>query len=112
MPERVLITTRLGLPPGNLAIREIQVESWGSRLIVDCVYRFPPDEKPFRLIFNDCRSIEWIVQKSTAGMVGFAEAQLISHDLGKENYERTARLASTLAEIIIAYAKLKIERQW
>lgn len=112
MPERALIPPRLGLPPGNLAVRAIQLEAWGSQIVVDCIYRFPPEEKLFRLIFHDCRSIEWIVQKTTVNMTGLEEAQLIAHDLGKENYERTARLATTLAEVLIAYDKLKIERQW
>ena len=112
MTERALITPRLGLPPGNLAVRAITLESWGSQIVADCVYRFPPEVKLFRLVFHNCRSIEWIVQKTTVNMLGFEEAQLITHDLGKENYERTARLATTLAEVIIAYEKLKIERQW
>lgn len=112
MPERALIPPRLGLPPGNLAVRAILLEDWGSRVVADCIYRFPPEEKRFRLIFHDCRSIEWIVQKTTASIVGFEEAQLIMHDLGEDSYRRTARLATTLAEVIIAYDKLKIERQW
>jgi hypothetical protein len=108
--DKNLLYQRLGVPPGNFAINQIEVENWGSIVVVHGVYRYPPQEVHFRLTFLECRNIEWFVQRSTAASAQFSEAQLLTHDLGLAEYERTARLATSAAEVIIAYGKLKIER--
>ncbi|MBC7870637.1 MAG: hypothetical protein H7Y09_07335, partial [Chitinophagaceae bacterium] len=41
-----------------------------------------------------------------------AEAQLLTHDLGEGNYQRTARFATVVAEIIISYQETEIEKEW
>jgi hypothetical protein len=107
-----LLHERLGIQPGNWSVEKITLEQWGSTVILDCIHRYPPDEKPFRLVFEDCRSIQWYVQRRGAEMSIFTNTQMMSHDLGMGNYERTARFATTLVELIIAYDRLKIERQW
>jgi hypothetical protein len=112
MGERTLLLPRLGLPPGNLALTAIHLEHWGSHVVVEGIYRFPPDEKPFRVLLHDCRTVEWLVQKPTTALLALHEAQLLSHDLGQEQYGRPARFATPLAEVIIHYARLKLERLW
>ena len=107
-----LLHESLGLSPGNWSIEDVTIEAWGSQVLIDCVHRFPPDEKPFRLVFEDVRSIQWFVQKRGDELQKLTSAQLMSHDLGVGNYERTARFATPLAEIIISYERLKIERLW
>lgn len=112
MQQPIYIHQRLGLSPGNIIITGITPQEWGSQLVVTCVYRYPPDEKPFTLIFHDCRSMDWYIQKSEAQMQHHQSAQLLTHDLGLPDYDRTARLATTLFEVVIAYRKLKIEKFW
>lgn len=109
---RRLIHHSLGLDPGHIVINDIAVMEWGSEIIFDCTYEYPPDKKTFRLIFSDCRSIEWFIQHDGVKSRSFEKSQLITHDLGDGNYQRTARIASTVVEIIIAYGRLKIERDW
>jgi len=83
---------------------------WGSEIVVSCIYSYPPEEKPFRLIFKDCRGIEWTVIK---GNISDGEqAQLLTHDLGEGNHQRTARIATVLIELIVSYGELVINKNW
>ena len=107
--SRVLIHDRLGLSPANYTLLNIDTQDWGSRIVVTCRYSYPPQTVLLTLIFDDVRSTTWYVQGRNADMRD--EAQLLTHDLGLGNYERTARFASTLAEVIISYDKLKIVRE-
>jgi len=49
------------------------------------------------------------VQRNTHEIEYGAEAQLLTHDLGESHYERTARFASTMVELIFSYRMIKIE---
>ncbi len=108
MPK-TLIHQRLGWQPGNIMVQALRLEQWGSRLVVVALYRHPPLEKRFELIFTDCRGIQWYVQKSLTEMRRYSDTPLLTHDLGEENHQRTARLATTLAEVILSYGTLTIE---
>jgi len=99
----------IDLHPGNLALTDIVMEKWGSILHVNIMYRYPPQEKPIRVSFFDVRGIEWNVQRSTHDIKEDVEAQLLTHDLGESHYERTARFASTMVELIFSYRMVKIE---
>lgn len=104
-----LLHQRLGWQPGNIMITAVRVEQWGSRLVVLGIYRHPPLEKRFELNFIDCRGIQWYVQKSLTEMRRYSDTPLMTHDLGEDNHQRTARLATTLVEIILSYGTLTIE---
>lgn len=106
--SRVLIHDKLGLSPANYTLLDIENQDWGSRIVVQCRYSYPPMTELITLIFDDVRSITWYVQRRNAQMR--EDAQLLTHDLGQGGYQRTARFASTLAEVIISYDKLKIVR--
>ena len=105
---RNLLHKRLGLMPGNYVIESVNVEGWGSRVEVMCLYQYPPDEKYLTLIFENCRSLEWYVQRTATEITQMENAQLLTHDLGEGDYNRTARFATTIIELIISYGKLKI----
>ena len=112
MPKnRKRIYDVIQLHPGNLAISDIIMEKWGSILHVNVTYRYPPREKHFSFSFFDVRGIEWNVQRNTHDIEEGVEAQLLSHDLGESRYERTARFASTMVELIFSYRTLKIEME-
>lgn len=108
----IRIYDKLDLPPGNLAVSAIHMEAWGSIVRVDCVYRYPPVEKPFTLIFQDCRGIEWNVQKTVEQMATHKDAQFLTHNLGQPNYQHTAHFATTLVELTLSYRVLTIEKEW
>jgi hypothetical protein len=105
-----LIHDLLGLRTGSLTLAAIDVARWGSRITVDCLYRYPPEEKRFRLVFEGCRGIEWSVARPDIGEG--ESAQVLTHDLGAAHYQRPARLATVLAEIIITYEALSVEKDW
>lgn len=107
-----LIHQILGLNPGHYTVNSVEIETWGSQITFDCIYRYPPDEKLFRLIFEECRSLEWYIQRDGDEIRKLKNAQLLAHDLGEGNHQRTARIATTLVEVIISYGRLKIERDW
>jgi len=109
MPSSILIHESLGYEPGNYSVQAITLSEWGSKVVINCTYRHPPAVLGLHIIFEDCRSIEWFVQKDTVDIAHFQEAPLMTHDLGLGFYERTARFATTLAEVLISYRKLKIE---
>ena len=108
MVSRVLIHERLNLSPANYTLLAIDTKDWGSRVIVTCRYSHPSKTEVLTLIFDDVRSMNWYIQRRNAHMED--EAQLLSHDLGAGNYEQSARFASTYAEVIMTYDKLKIIR--
>jgi len=107
-----LIPKVLGLSPGNLVIKNYHTELWGSVVKVDCIYRYPPDEKPFTLVFRNVRTMDVYMQKQADRLQQIDEAQLMTHDLGEPDFERTCRLASTAVELIISYQTLEIEKDW
>lgn len=107
-----LIHTILGVNPGHFVVNSLTVDTWGSQISFDCTYRYPPDEKSFTLIFEECRSLEWYIQRDGDEIRKLKNAQLLAHDLGEGDHQRTARIATTLVEVIISYGRLKIERDW
>lgn len=107
--KRKRIYDVIDLYPGNLALTDIGMEKWGSILHVNITYRYPPKTVYISLSFYDVRGIEWNVQRSSHNIEPHAEAQLMTHDLGESRYERTARFASTMVELIFSYRSLKIE---
>ncbi len=105
-----LVYSLLDVSPGDLTVTRVALARWGSEVQVDCVYRYPPEEKPFRLVFTGCRGIEWNVIK---GEIGEGEvAQVITHDLGEPHHKRPARFATVLAEVIIIYDTMTLEKDW
>ena len=93
--------------PGYLAVQAISLKDWGSEIVFDCTYSHPPLLKRFRLLFHDCRGIEWTVIRQPAA--GEDEAQVLTHDLGEPNHQHTARIATVLAEVILSYGSLTLE---
>lgn len=112
MSEITRIYDKLDLRHGNLAVTAIDLDKWGSVITIHCLYRYPPEEKIFRLIFHNCRGIEWLVQKRAEEMDLEQSAQLMTHDLGQPGYERTARFATTLVELLVSYETMAIEKDW
>jgi hypothetical protein len=108
--QRTLIYGLLGLQVGNLTLTDTRLTRWGNEVTLSFIYRYPPEEKTFRLIFKRCRGIEWHVVKE--GIAEGEQAQLMTHDLGEQNYQRTARIATVLVEIIISYGELAVEKDW
>ncbi len=108
--QRTLIYSLLNLQTGNLAVTDVRLLRWGSEIVVSCIYSYPPEEKTFRLIFKDCRGIEWNVIKGN--ITEGEQAQLLTHDLGEGNHQRTARIATVLIELIISYGELVVEKDW
>ena len=97
----------LGERTGNVAVDDIRVEKWGGEVVVDCLYRYPPQETPFTLRFQQVRSIQWITVKmdSTDDV-----AQVLTHDIGEGGYKRTARFAMVQAEVVISYNSVVVEK--
>jgi len=112
MEHRAVIYDLLDVKIGNMAVRRIQPDAWGSMVIVECLYSYPPEEKPFTLIFKNCRAIQWYVLKSADELKHETRAQVMTHDLGQGNYQRTARIATVLMEVIISYGELVVEKAW
>ncbi len=105
-----LVFDRLGLPTGSLTVTGIHVAHWGGELTLDCLYQYPPTEKTFRLIFKHCTGVQWNIAnpKESDGAV----AQMLTHDLGDPDHQRTARIATVLFEVIVSYGELVVEKGW
>lgn len=99
----------IGERTGNIVITGFDVEKWGGEMVVNCLYRYPPDEKPFKIRFKHVRSIQWITVKMDATE---DTAQVLTHDIGEGQYQRTARFATILAEVVISYDSVEIEKDW
>ncbi|MEQ8675835.1 MAG: hypothetical protein RLP44_06355 [Aggregatilineales bacterium] len=99
----------LDIRTGNIALNDVRVEKWGSVVVVDAVYRYPPEEKAFTLRFTGVRSIQWITVKLNSDA---DTAQVLTHDIGEGNYQRTARFATVLAEVVISYGEVAVEKDW
>jgi hypothetical protein len=110
--DRSIIYDLLDVRIGNLAVSNIRQDKWGSTVTVECIYSYPPEEKTFKLVFKNCRAIQWYILKTTAEMEAHPVAQVITHDLGQANYQRTARIVTVTVEIIISYEELVVEKDW
>ncbi len=109
--RRLLYDVVAHLAIGNLALRAIELSDWGSRISCEIVYRYPPQERLFRLGLSGCRGIEWYISKNSATLAAETEAQLLTHDLGADQYQRPARFATTLIEVIVSYERLLVEER-
>ncbi|GAB1420926.1 hypothetical protein MASR2M15_10540 [Anaerolineales bacterium] len=98
----------LKLKPGNLALKSIDIQAWGTRVVIEGIYRHPPEFQNFQIILEDCRHLTWITQKSSANSENIPESQLLIHDLGEADYQRTAHFATTMGEVVINYRELSI----
>ena len=105
-----LVFDHLGLTTGSLSITGFNITHWGSEITLDCLYSYPPEEKPFRLIFKHCTGAQWSVANN--GAANSETAQMLTHDLGDPNHQRTARIATVLFEVIISYGELIVEKGW
>lgn len=94
---------------GNLAITSIDTEHWGSEVVVSCLYRYPPEERPFKLRFQKVRNMQWITVKFDQTI---DDAQVLTHDIGEGDYQRTARFATVLVEVVISYESVVVEKDW
>lgn len=110
MAQRRSIHDVLGISPGHYIVESIEVSDWGKRVRVQCRYNYPPQVLQLTLRFDECRYLEWHVQPAQPNSATLP-VQLLTHDLGLPRYERTARLATTAAELILSYRSLKIERE-
>jgi len=108
--QRTLIFNLLNLQVGNLTMTDVRMIRWGNEIVISFIYSYPPEEKTFRLIFKDCRGIEWNIIKDT--IAEGEQAQLMTHDLGEAHHQRTARIATVLIELIISYGTLEVEKDW
>ena len=106
---RTNIFDMLNIRTGNITLTNIRVEKWGSEIVVECLYRYPPEEKAFALRFKRVRSSQWISVKMDSED---NHAQVLTHDVGEGNYQRTARFATVVAEIVISYDVVEIEKDW
>lgn len=102
--DRTLLYDLVDLPPGNLSVLAMRLEAWGSVLVVRCLHN---QRQPVTLTFDGCRGLEWHVLRLP--IPPDATAQLITHDLGADQHRRTARLVTTLAEVIVSYGTLRVE---
>lgn len=109
--RRLLYDVVPQLSIGNLALRAIELSDWGSRITCEIVYRYPPHERFFHLTLSGCRGIEWYISKNSATLTTETEAQLLTHDLGANQYQRPARFATTLVEVIVSYERLLVEER-
>ena len=110
MSERATVYKLLDLQPASLEILQVTPSRWAAEVTLACAYYFPPQRKPFTLRFGRVRNLQWLVINPDA--TDTDETQVLSHDLGAEGYRRTARFATTLAEIIISYDTLTVEKEW
>lgn len=101
--DHTLLYDLVDLKPGNLVVQDIDLQDWGSVLVVRVLHN---QQQPVTLTFNGCRGIEWHVIRSPAK--SGETVQLIKHDLGRGQHQRTARLVTTVAEVIITYDELAI----
>jgi hypothetical protein len=102
----------LGVKVGSLAVADVQKDRWGQTITVDFVYTYPPEKKPFKLVFTNCRAFEWYVLKAPHEMPTGETVNVITHELGQPNHQRTARIATVAVEIIISYGALTVEKDW
>ena len=107
--KRSNIFDLIDIRTGNIAISGFDIEKWGSEVVVKCLYRYPPDEKLFNLRFKRVRSMQWITVKLDADD---DTAQVLTHDIGEGKYQRTARFATVLAEVVISYDEVVVEKDW
>ena len=102
----------LGVRIGSLNVADVHIDRWGQTLTVAMNYLYPPEEKPFRLVFRDVRAFEWYVLKAPDEMPQGQTVNLITHNLGLPDHQQTARLATVPVEIIISYGTVVIEKDW
>jgi len=99
----------LGIADFVSLITKIEISSWGEKIIIDCVYD-PDDRLPYKLIFHNCRKIEWnlIFPESITDV----EADIIDFLPGKNSYEQPAYFYTDIFDLSISYGELEIVKSW
>lgn len=99
----------LGIADFVSLMTKVEITSWGEKVIVDCVYD-PDDRLPYKLIFHNCRKIEWDLIFPED--IGEPEADIIDFQVGKKSHEEPAYFCTDIFELSILYGELEIVKSW
>ena len=99
----------LGVEPGGFFVTGVDVQRWGNRVVVNCVYTpWDTPDKIFQLIFTDCTAIKWETYGDEWDLVE-PDADVIGVQL-KEN--QPAFITTVVFEVAIAYGSMTILKKW
>jgi len=105
------IFERLGLRPGGILIRGVEITHWGKLVIIYAEYTTVDETLPFRLFFENCAEITW--QSLTDESAENPDMADVSGILfGTNQSLETCIITTDLFEIIASYAQLTIAQDW
>ena len=99
----------LGIGDFVSLITKIEITSWGEKIIVNCVYH-PDSRFPYKLIFINCRKIEWNL--ISPENVEECEADIIDFLPGEKSYAQPAYFYTDIFDLSILYGELEIVKSW
>ncbi len=100
----------LDIGPATSLITNIDLEQWGSKLIISLIYDPLGSSKPYQIVFYDCRKIEWQVIRPDN--VEENTLELIGIIVGKGEYQSPSVITTDLLEIIVHYKELVVAKSW
>ena len=112
MLDRTRIFDLLDVKVGSLSITNIRKDRWGHTITLNLVYSYPPEEKPFKLIFKDCQVFELHILKARSELPRGKVMPVTTHELGQSDYQHEARIVTTVVEVVISYGEVVVEKDW
>ncbi|MBO9309027.1 MAG: hypothetical protein J7551_04495 [Chloroflexi bacterium] len=96
----------LGVEVGALTIQRVEISLWGTEVQLDCAY----EGRPFQILFEDVRSLQWDVRGHPDERDEHAE--LIGIFLGERDHRASAIIVTDVCEIAILYGDMMILKEW
>ncbi|GAB4545159.1 MAG: hypothetical protein OHK0023_03030 [Anaerolineae bacterium] len=106
MQKQDEIFEMLGVAPSTLNINAVQITEWGTTLQLDCLY----EDKPFQVVFEDCKSIQWDVRGHPDERDTSAEVAGLF--LGQSEHRESAIIVTDVCEIAVQYGELMLLKTW
>jgi hypothetical protein len=99
----------LGVEPGRMTVRDVQVSAWGSEVLISCAYE-GDGPRPFQLLFEECSSIQWDVHGNLDDPD--TDAELMGLFLGEEAHREAAIIYAEPFEIAVLYGSFTLIKDW
>ena len=111
--DKVRLIDLLGCQQGgDIQVKSITLDGWGSGLKLDCLYDLSNTITSFTLQLDDCREIQWRVYAHLKHPEDqtLPTATFVNLRLGSDNHRKPLHLLTDFFGLTVSYGALRLEK--
>ena len=98
----------IGVGGAASVVTAIDLNNWGSEVIVSCLYDPLGTAKPYKLVFGGCGEVRCSVHEE--GALEDTSADLIGFSIGENDLRKPAIITTDVFELSILYRTFQVEK--